>query len=544
MNDLFTFFKKLFDASDWPPLWKNGNWNNFDGWFYIISDLMIWSAFVALPVILVMYVTRKNYSRFQKLYLLAAAFIFLSGLTYFMDAVSFWYPMHRFNALLRFITGLLSWVTVFSLIQVIPAVLKFRSARELSLEVEQYKNTEELLRIKNQQLNEAQEIARMGHWEWHVASNALNWSHGLFIIYGLNPEENHITFEAFISLVHPGDRTFVNSLINTAFNEKKFTDFYHRICLKSGEIKTIFSRGEVIIDKEGNVIKMIGTGQDVTREKKTEEELLQKTRKLEMINNELQKFAYITSHDLQEPLRKILTFSSRLQEEIKHSENSKGILFIEKITSSTARMQRLIDDVLRFSKLSDVNNFNDVDLKQLVGQVINDMEVAVEKTGAVIHVDELPHIDANASQIGQLFQNMLSNALKFQSAHIAPVINISSQLIQGNRLPENIHAKLTELYAGSMVNDINYLTYCCITISDNGIGFDQNYADKIFEVFQRLTSAGNYEGTGIGLAICKKIVQNHQGIITATSKPGNGATFIITLPLRQTINETINLFGS
>jgi PAS domain S-box-containing protein len=534
MQQVTEFFRKLFDTSDWPPRWVCGRWTDFHGWFYIISDLMIWSAYFAIPLIILRFVSRKRDAQFHRIYILFAAFILACGSTHFLDAVMFWYPAYRFNALIRFATGVISWMTVFHLIRVLPKAFALKSPGELETEIQHRKKAEEKLRVINSQLSDAQQIARIGHWEWDVKANTLYWSPSLLRIYGLTEQEvEGLSYERFLDKVHPEDRSYVQSIIEKSFEEKKFREYYHRIVLKDGTIKTLHARGEIIVDSKGDVIKMIGTGQDITEQKNAQQELLRKTHELETMNDELQKFAYIASHDLQEPLRKIITFTSLLEKDLRPEVDNKGQVYIDKVVNASSRMQKLIDDILQFARLSGNSEpFETCDLNKLLEQVLSDMEVQITQTGAQIEVGKLPVIDCNPSQLGQVFQNLISNAIKFRNSDVQPKISITA--VVG---PAMNHSRLDSQRQFSIIGDPVYWEaekYCRISVKDNGIGFDEAYLDKIFNLFQRLHSKNTYEGTGIGLSICKKIVDYHHGTITAKSKPGEGAEFIIELPVTQT----------
>ena len=543
MEQIFDFFNGLFDTSGFPPRWHCGKWTEFHGWFYIISDLLIWSAYFAIPLIIVNYISKRKELRFHKIYFLFAAFILACGITHLLDAIIFWHPLYRLSALVRFATGLLSWFTVFYLYKMLPAAFSLKSSSQLEAEVKQRLKVEDELKFKNQQLNEAQEIAQMGHWEWNVATNKVFWSDELFKVYGLPVSEEGLSYEIFLEHVHPDDRTNVDAFIKQAFSEKHFSEYYHRIITPDGHIKTLHARGEVFTNESGEIIKMIGTGQDVTEQKKTEKELIIKSSELEVKNEELQKFAYIASHDLQEPLRKIKTYISRLQsvgeDEIKEPERE---TYREKILNAADRMQRLIEDILNYSRMSsDASRFEKTDLNLVLTNVLADMEVIIETNNAIIHADPLPVIEANSTQMGQVFQNIIGNAIKFRNKDVIPEIEIHWESITGSQIDAESQIKAHYKFSGWDENKYwSVEKFCKIIISDNGIGFEPKYTKRIFEAFQRLTTHTKHEGSGIGLAISKKVIENHHGLIKADSVPGKGSTFVIILPLVQS-NFDMNL---
>jgi signal transduction histidine kinase len=246
-------------------------------------------------------------------------------------------------------------------------------------------------------------------------------------------------------------------------------------------------------------------------------ELLQMNKKLEASNTELQQYASVASHDLQEPLRKIITFTNVLVDKFLNDLPEANAYF-QKVVSSAERMRSLINDLLDYSKLSSVAEFRWTDLNAVVNETVTDLELSIIEKGAKIIVSPLFSAEVIPGQMRQVFQNIISNALKFSRIDEVPVIKISADLVTDK------HVESETSTSGE---------YIRISISDNGIGFDVSYTEKIFTIFQRLHGKNQYEGTGIGLAIVKKIVEKHNGLITACSKEGQGATFIIVLPVRQ-----------
>ena len=235
---------------------------------------------------------------------------------------------------------------------------------------------------------------------------------------------------------------------------------------------------------------------------------------LERSNRELESFAYVASHDLQEPLRKIQTFGERLKATSAAALGPQGLDYLERMNNAANRMRRLINDLLSYSRVTaSVQPFARVDLTTLVRDVLGDLETAIENAGAAVTLGDLPQLDADPVQMRQLFQNLVSNALKFRQEGVAPTVDIRCTVDEtANR--------------------------CELMVEDNGIGFDEKYLDRIFQVFQRLHGRDSkYEGTGIGLAICRKIAERHGGTLGVRSSPGMGATFTISLPLKQHTNK-------
>lgn len=533
MNQILEFFQKLFDTSDWPPRWHCGNWTEFHGWLYIVSDLLIWSAYFAIPLAILKYITRRIDAKFVRAYFLFAAFILACGSTHLLDAVTFWFPAYRLNALVRFATGVISWVTVFHIIKILPTATSLPTHAQLENEIAERKKVEKELKIANDQLNVAQEIARIGHWEWSPQENRILWSKELHAIFQ-KPVDGALSYNDYLTHIHPEDKEFVNSRIQQAFEEKTFPSFTHRIKLPNGEEKIIQAKGEVLTDGAGTVTKMIGTAQDITDLQKTERQLLERTNQLESSNNELQKFAYVASHDLREPLRKIMTFASLLDKEAGEGLSERGKTYMHKIVQASDRMQSLIDDILQFSSLRTAKQeFQRTDLNAVLQQVLSDIEVQISTAGAVVEAGPLPLVDAIPSQMGQLFQNLLSNAVKFRHPDRAPKVTVKSRFASADELKNYGWLDSAAKAGADYTYNWSREQFVEIEVRDNGIGFDAGHAQKIFEIFQRLHGTAAYEGTGIGLAICKKIVESHHGTITAQGAPGEGAAFTIVLPVSQ-----------
>lgn len=282
------------------------------------------------------------------------------------------------------------------------------------------------------------------------------------------------------------------------------------------------------VHKQGRVVKWVGMFTDIHEQKRTTQLLedrvnertkaLQEANKeLENSNHELQQFAYVASHDLKEPLRKIQVFSNMISSKFGH-EQPEANGYLNRVVHSAARMNKLITDLLDYSKLAITDIFQPANFNTIILEIMDDMELLIEEKQAVIQVGEIPVIHAIAAQIRQVFQNILSNALKFSREGVPPDIRISAEIVR-------------DLTVDSEPDKEG--AYCRIAVQDNGIGFNEAYLSKIFVIFQRLHGRAEYEGTGIGLAIVKKIIDTHNGLITASSEEGKGSTFYIMLPLKQ-----------
>jgi signal transduction histidine kinase len=260
----------------------------------------------------------------------------------------------------------------------------------------------------------------------------------------------------------------------------------------------------------------IATYQDITELERSQAQMQEYTKKLERSNQELQEFAYVASHDLQEPLRKIEAFGDRLMRRYGEVLPEEGKMFVDRMQHAAGRMRRLINDLLTYSRVTSKNNpYTEVNLDDILKGVLGDLQIRIEETKATINAGSLPTVEADPTQMRQLLQNLIGNALKFRKKDVDPVITVSASIDTGS-----LEAAVT----GPIL---------VLEIADNGIGFDNRYKDQIFKIFQRLHGRLEYEGTGVGLATCRKIVERHLGSIDADGVPDKGATFIIRMPLRK-----------
>jgi PAS domain S-box-containing protein len=376
-------------------------------------------------------------------------------------------------------------------------------------DISEAKGAEAALREREAQLQEAQRIAHVGSWRWDVGADVVTWSDELYRIFGMTPDGGQVTYERYVARLHPEDRERVQQAVADALEKKAGYEFEHRIVRPGGAVRWVYSVGRPVLGAGGAVVALQGTAQDVTDHVEAERALQRYAHELEESNDELAKFAYVASHDLQEPLRMVTSFLQLLERRYEEQLDESARQYIAYAVDGARRMQRLIQDLLAYSRVGTRGrDFEPVDSGEVVLDVLHDLGPSIEEAGAAVEAGSLPVVFADPTQLHQLFLNLVGNALKFHRPDVPGRIRISAE-----------RASLQDGRAGWR-----------FAVADNGIGLDAQYAERIFQVFQRLHTREEYEGTGIGLAICKKIVERHGGTIRVESAPGEGATFTFTFP--------------
>lgn len=430
----------------------------------------------------------------------------------------------------------------------------FAGYRGVHRNVTPRKEAEDALKRSNERLANAQRIARLGGWEWDIEKDDLHWSDEIYRIFGVEPKEFGATYEAFLGFVHPEDRMAVHRNVTEALTLRKPYSIEHRIVLADGTQKVVHEHGEVRFNQAGSPVSMSGTVQDITERKQIDEQLRlyrdhlrelveertadlhelnerlkfeveirkkaeeavismneaieKRAMELEAVNKELEAFTYSASHDLQEPLRVISGYVQLLGRRYKGRLDKDADEFISYAVDGVARMQRLISDFLSYSRVGKLSALSPVDFEAVLARTKANLKIAIEESGAVVRHGALPTVLADESQVDQLLMNLLNNAVKYRGK-ATPLVTVNASKKDGEWL---------------------------FSVSDNGIGIDPKYSGKIFDLFQRLHGSGEYPGTGIGLSICKKVVENHGGRIWVESLPGAGSTFYFTIPGKEAAN--------
>ena len=376
--------------------------------------------------------------------------------------------------------------------------------------------TNNQLLINKEIFENSEQIANISNWCWNKDENKLTYSNNLYHLLGCKPYEVEATGN-FIEFVHPDDRQFVFESSLGATDELMGSVIFYRVIRKDGALRHFKSSWKTITDNYGKTF-IIGVNADITEQYNKDKMIEDKIADLEKSNKELSAFNHIASHDLQEPLRKVQIFISRIRERDFESFGENVKEYFSGIERATTRMQMFIEDLLLYSRASNVSKiFELTDLNVILENAKQELSQRIEEKNAMIRVTSfLPSLQVIPFQIQQLFNNLLSNSIKYSKPDVAPVITIGTRLISSGELPT---------FAGNPRSQ-----YYQFSISDNGIGFEPKYANDIFKLFYRLHNKTDYSGTGVGLAICKVIAENHQGYIQAESSPNVGSTISVYLP--------------
>jgi PAS domain S-box-containing protein len=321
------------------------------------------------------------------------------------------------------------------------------------------------------------------------------------------------------NLFYPGKTIPFMDENNSEFQEKGIIHNSESVFIrKDGAKIPVLLSCSRMDDCSGNVNRIVITIKDITDRKLIEDALITQTRRLTQSNAQLKEFVYVASHDLQEPLRKVCAFSERITSKYADVLDETGKDYLNRIVNAGVRMQTLINDLLSYSRVSTkIPAFNTVDLNKIGEDAVSDLQMRIEQTNGRVEIAQLPEIEAEPTQMRQIFQNIIGNALKFHRKNVTPYIKVYACI----RSQKNENSWEDED------------SFCDLTFEDNGIGIDQQYYQRIFGVFQRLHGKDEYEGTGVGLAICQKIIQRHNGEIRVESIVGSGSKFIVSLPVKQ-----------
>ena len=367
-------------------------------------------------------------------------------------------------------------------------------------------------------LSEAESLANMGSWKWYESTGHIAWSNGLYPIFN-KTQGTQATWDSFVENVHPDDKISANEFFDSVKSRRARLETSYRIEI-NGRFRYLMVVARPKENPGTHQVDILGIVIDLTEQKVYESQLKQFTAELQRSNQDLEQFAYVASHDLQEPLRKIRAFGDRLTAKYQSKLEEQGSDYVARMQSAAARMQVLIEELLSFSRVSRPGIFSEsLDVNELVTEIREDLEAQIKREKATLITGSLPSIRGERSQIKRLLQNLISNGIKFHKNGQGTRVEVTGSVMRGGDVQNEFNVSLPKL------------KYARIEVKDDGIGFDEKYLEKIFTIFQRLHGRAEYEGTGIGLAICRKIVANHGGFITARSAENEGSNFIVILPI-------------
>ena len=498
---MWDFFRHLFDTTDFPARWHCGNWSPPHGWLHIGSDIAIFLAYMALPVAMLATLYKRKDFRFPKTVWLFGAFIFFCGTTHLVESLIFWNPMYRLSGLLKLCTAVVSWATVAALIPTVRTAITLRSPEQLenevqnrTLEIENQNTTLETM-VHNIKSGVVLADANGDVKLYNAAANKL---------FGL--DENQGKFDG-------------SKIESTVFRKDKKTNYTRKMLpvVRAATVgETVSDERLLIRDNTKNSFMsllvsakpiMVGnkrTGAVASYVDMTD--VLNTNAELSRSNKSLEQFAYIVSHDLTEPLRQVCHFSALLEEDHGKEMTEEGKSYVQAMAGSAKRMRALVDGLLSYSRLTGTgvtaNNLQ-CNIARILDGIKEDLALKIkEKNTTVVTEGEFPTIYADEEKMRQVFLNLISNALKFSDK-------------KKNTITVKV-IKKEEHYQ--------------FEVKDEGIGIDSRFHEQIFLVFKRLHTSEEYKGTGIGLAICKRIVENFGGEIWVTSEPGQGTSFFFTIP--------------
>lgn len=533
--DLIDF---LFSTAYWPPRWYCGKWSEPLGWTHIISDIAIGGAYMAIPLIIAYFCYIRRDLPFYKLFILFGLFIVLCGSTHLISATIFWYPVYRFDGLVKVLTALVSWATVVAMIPTVPTILKLPKLEQIN------ELLESNLRESRERLELAFEGTGSGLWDLNLLTNELNISSRFAEFLGYEKNQLRSSFTEFTSRLHPEEKESILQALEDHLQEHVPFNVEHRMRTKSGEYRWFHSMGQAKWGPAGTAIRMVGSITDINQQKEAqqtlkrlnddllkevesrkqaEKQLEETIEELKIANKEMEIFAYITSHDLRAPLISLKGFSEELKisMQIIQPAIEKGIPLLNQdqqeiakvtieedvpqaikfISSATDKMEHLIASLLKLSRLGQRKlNFTEVNTEQLVKNTINALQHQIKQTHSTVELGPLPNVVADDISIQQIFSNLLDNALKYLDSNRSGKIEITGK------------------------QDEQETTF---SIKDNGRGIAEEDKDKIFIIFRRLNP--DIPGEGLGLAFIKTLVWKHKGKITFNSVVGQGTEFIFTI---------------
>ena len=490
------FILGVFNTADWTARWASGKWSDFHGWLFILSDLLIWASYLAIPILLIVLVNRRKDLPFTKVIWLFIAFIVLCGLTYLFDALLFWWPAYRLSAVLRFITGIVSAITVIALYKVLPKIHSLRTVDDLEQEIDERKELEDKLSQSEFLLSEAGRMGKMGGWETDLLTYESVWSRVIYDVYELPYDYDTSQHDLDTYFLEPYNST-LKEVIDAAIHKGKKWDIDVQILTAKKNLRWVRSYGEPVYDRNGVVVKLRGVFMDIERFKNTEISLNKSMELVSQNNMHLKSFTHILSHNIRNHANNIAAVTA-LVDTATLDENNKDLFKkLKKISAGLNTTLTDLSDAIKIRENVPVTehlNFNEVTKK-----VLEVIESDVKSNNAKIDVDfAVENIDFPRAYLDSIILNLLTNAIKYRKPDVDPYITLKTY--------------------------INKKHHVVLECRDNGIGIDlKQHGEKIFGLYK--TFHQHADANGVGLFLIKIQIESQGGKVEVDSTPGLGTSF-------------------
>jgi signal transduction histidine kinase len=496
-DQVLSFFKGLFDTKYWPARWHCGSWSDFHGWLYIFSDLLIWASYFTIPVILINILVKRA-DIIPRVVWLFVAFIILCGTTHLIDAVIFWWPAYRLSALLRFVTGIVSVVTVFVLYKVMPSILTLRSFEELEKEINERKLVEEKLAASEFLLNEAGRIGKVGGWEIDVKTRKRTWSKTVYDIFELpydfvGDDEQIISF-----FIEPYRQKLIDALLS-AYKNGTGWDLELQMITAKGHNIWVRSRGEAFYNKAGELVNLRGVFMDIDRYKVNERALIQAHEMLTGSHKQLKTFTHILSHNLRNHASNITLLIELINYDALDAGNFD---LLTKISTISSGLNGTLNDLSEAIKIRESTVKKEtLTFREVAESVVEVLQPEIDANNATIEFSfDVETVNYPKLYLESILMNLLSNSIKYKKEDTPVLITLRTYLDEENRT--------------------------VLECSDNGQGIDLAlHGEKIFGLYKTFHVHKNAHG--VGLFLVKTQVESQGGIISVESFPGEGTVFKI-----------------
>ncbi|MDQ8187601.1 ATP-binding protein [Pelagicoccus sp. SDUM812002] len=507
-------------------------------WLHVGSDSVIALAYFSIPVTLMVFIAKKRKTFIRSVVILFGLFICLCGFTHLFAVYNVWNGAYWLSGSVKAATAAVSLTTALFLIRSLPVALSIpfpdeynKLASELGTESEGRVEAERRLRARMEV--QTQQLWRSNS-RWKLLTEFV---YSVVWVTDTNGKvsQEMPSWEAFTGQTHaeykewgwldailPSDRVALAEHWKECVRDEQPYEFEtHLWSEERNAYVPIITKGMPIRDQSGEVHEWLGAIYDLSAIKEQEVALASTSRRLEAKNKQLEEFNHVASHDLREPLRKVQAYGDLLEEDFAGDLPEEAVRYIGIMKSAANRMSGLLDEMLEYSKVSSVDlRIEKLDLNSLLRRVLEDLEMAVTEANAVVRLGELRTVDADASQLEHVFQNLLGNAIKYRSPERPVEIQVDFERLSSDELNQRCQVSIR-----------GQGPWAVISVVDNGIGFDPQHADHILGAFKRLHGRSEYEGSGMGLAICNRIVERHNGLLKVDSVEGKGSTFRVILPV-------------